>query len=213
MSLIMKICGVANEESLFTAVEAGADLVGFVLAESPRRVSLERARRLVAATPSNIGSVVVLHHPSVGEVADAVEVGSSLIQTEVTREILNIVDGSKLLPVIHDGERSFDELPELSREFPEAFDTILFEAGGRGGRGVEADRKNARHLAVNRRMILAGGLRTDNVAEAIEEVNPAGVDVSSGVESYPGTKDPVLVTDFVAAVRAAASTPGAGHQQ
>ena len=212
MSLMVKICGITSEEDLKAAADAGADAVGFVLAESPRRVSPEIAKLLIAATPPHIDSVVVLHHPQPAGVAEALELGANFVQTEVTRGIVSVVDSSRLLPVVHDGERTLNEFPVFSNQFPDVFNRIVFEAAGRGGSGNAPDRAEARRLAHNRQLILAGGLNPKNVAEAIGEVKPYGVDVSSGVESRPGIKDAQMVCDFVDAARAAAEPLNAGQQ-
>lgn len=190
MSLFVKICGITNAVSAETVVEAGADALGFVFAESPRRVTPEQAEFIAADLPAHVLRVAVFRHPSPDEVEAVLErFIPDLIQAD--HETLVRLPDIATLPVYRDGVGS---APVGGR--------FLYEGPVSGvGQVVHMDR--AAGLARVGEMVLAGGLRPDNVAAAISKVRPSGVDVSSGVESSPGSKDNDLVQSFVAAARAA----------
>lgn len=203
MRVRVKICGVTDRAGIEAAIAAGADAVGFVLAESPRRVGWERALGLAALVPPLVSRVAVLRQPGAATVRDvAAALAPHWIQAETTPEVEAALaagalpGGASLLRVLHDGD-------DLLERFPQDAGTVLLEGPGRGGSGVLPDWRRAALLARRVRLILAGGLTPDNVAAAIETVRPFGVDVASGVESSPGIKDPVRVARFVAAVRRA----------
>jgi phosphoribosylanthranilate isomerase len=203
MRVRVKICGITDPAGVESAIAAGADAVGFVLATSPRRVALGRALELAALVPPLVSRVAVLGHPDAATIREvAAALAPHWIQAETTPEIEAALEacalpgGASLLRVLHDGDDLLERLPRRAG-------TVLVEGPGRGGRGVSADWSRAALLARRVRLILAGGLTPDNVAAAIESVRPFGVDVASGVESSPGVKDPVRVARFLAAVRRA----------
>lgn len=199
MRVRVKICGITTPEAAHAAVAAGADAVGFVLAESPRRVSFELAAALCAALPAFVARVAVLRHPTPASVAEAVHrVRPTLVQAEPVAGVeQTLAGGVGLLPVFHDS----DDL--VARVDAAAPSVLLLEGPGRGGRGVVPDWGRAAAVATRTRLVLAGGLTPDNVAEAIRRVRPFAVDVSSGVEGAPGVKDPERIRSFVDAVRRA----------
>ncbi|MEZ4416310.1 MAG: phosphoribosylanthranilate isomerase [Gemmatimonadota bacterium] len=208
MRVRVKICGVRSTEAIRAAVDAGADALGLVFAISPRQVEIPEARALADEIPAFVSTVGVFRYPSVEEV-DAVlaQVPLDLVQTEPGRGILGKVPGPRLLPVFHDS----DDLIERANRFREAYGfhrPLLLEGPGRGGQGVRPNWMRATALARVGRLVLAGGLDPDNVADAVERVRPYGVDVSSGVEEG-GRKDAGRIRAFVQAVRAAenASSP------
>lgn len=192
----IKICGVTDNRSARAAASMGVDCIGFVFAESPRRLEPSEAHRIADDLPPEIERVAVLRLASLDDVlAVLAQFPADRIQVEATGEILATL-GRRCLPVLHDG-------PEVEREaqsLPEGLPVIL-EAEGRGGRGMRPDWKRAGRVASARPVFLAGGLNPENVGEAIRTVQPWGVDVSSGVESSPGVKSPELIGAFVDAVR------------
>jgi phosphoribosylanthranilate isomerase len=197
MRLSVKICGVTRREDIEAAVRAGADALGFVFAESPRRIDVERARSLAADLPLSVSRVAVFRHPRPEEVALVLErFAPDVVQSEPDDALNGLLSrGVTWLQVLH-GD---DPLPERSgRETPTS---VLLEAPGRGGRGIRADWDRAAELAREVPLILAGGLSPDNVAQAIRRVRPRGVDVSSGVERAPGVKDPARIERFLEEVR------------
>lgn len=191
MSTFIKICGVTDAVTAATCVEAEVDAVGFVFSESPRRLAPEAAADIAAAIPAGIARVAVFRRPTQKEI-DAVLAlfPADLVQADHDT-LPATIPGAAMLPVFRE---SVDQLGGHRR--------FLYE-GPHSGVGQAVDLDRAAEAARQGEMILAGGLRPDNVTGAIVRVRPFGVDVSSGVESAPGVKDPALIRSFVAAVRAA----------
>jgi phosphoribosylanthranilate isomerase len=203
--VFLKICGINSEAAAAAAIEAGADALGFVFAESPREVSPEHARELAAGVPAGVKRVAVLRHPPRAlwqRVLDVFE--PDWLQTDA-EDLAGIDLGSRCvaLPVYRDGR---------APQSPPA--RLLFE-GAKSGSGRRADWEQAHVLASRTQLILAGGLDATNVADAIRRVRPWGVDVSSGVEKRRGEKDPQMIHEFVARVRAldAAAVPRARKEK
>lgn len=194
MSTLVKICGVTTSEAVDAAVEAGADAVGFVFAESVRRVRPEMAARLAASLPAGVVKVAVMRHPTQADVDEVVScLQPEFLQTDVEDyERIELVGTCRPLPVYRAGRPIPARLPRL----------MLFE-GPVSGSGEVADWDQARQAALQTRVVLAGGLAPGNVEAAMKFVRPYGVDVSSGVESEPGVKSPRLIRSFIEAVREA----------
>jgi phosphoribosylanthranilate isomerase len=194
VSLLVKICGLRKADDVKAAVNAGADAVGFVFAESVRRVTPAEARKLTQYLPKRVRRVAVMRHPSQSEWQEVLETFSpDVLQTDIDDfESLEVPDSVERWPVIREGYAGIDgKLPAV----------FLYE-GRRSGAGQTVDWPRAAEVAKRGRMILAGGLGIDNIATAIRTVHPYGVDVSSGVESRPGRKDPGLIQLFIKAARA-----------
>ena len=193
MSLTVKICGLKSADDVAAAVAAGADAVGFVFAESVRRITPAAACGAAAAVPAGVLRVAVMRHPSRAEWAEVRDsFAPDVLQTDIgDYASLDVPGDVARWPVIREGQAVVDS--------PEVF---LYE-GRQSGRGETVDWSRAAELARRGDMILAGGLTASNVAAAMRAVRPWGVDVSSGVESQPGVKDPDLVRAFIAAARAA----------
>ncbi len=195
MSLVVKICGLQKADDVKAAVSAGADAVGFVFAESVRRVSPGEASKLTRYLPKRVRRVAVMRHPTQSEWQDVLDTFSPhVLQTDIDDfDALDVPDSVERWPVIREGWAGIDGgLPAI----------FLYE-GVRSGAGQTVDWQRAAGIAKRGRMILAGGLGVDNIATAIRTVRPHGVDVSSGVESRPGRKDPGLIQLFIKAARAA----------
>ena len=197
MRIIVKICGLSTPRAVAAAVNAGADAIGFVFAQSPRQVTPKRARQLCATVSPVIIRVAVMRHPLAAEwraVAD--EFQPDWLQTDATDFAgLDVAESISRLPVYRD-TRLLDDT-EVAVDGP-----VLFEAAV-SGEGARANWQRAASLAPGRQLILAGGLTPDNVGEAIVTVRPWGVDVSSGVESKRGVKDVGRIAAFMQAVREA----------
>ncbi len=193
MSTFVKICGLRDEADVRAAVDAGANAVGFVFAESVRRVTPAQAKAAATEASSAIRRVAVMRHPTNEECQAVIdEFEPDVVQTDVEDFArLDIPEHIECWPVIREGNETI-----------EAPDIYVYE-GLRSGSGETIDWTRAADIARHGRMILAGGLAEDNVREAIRTVRPWGVDVSSGVESLPGYKDYELIKRFVSAVRAA----------
>ena len=197
MSLFVKICGIASAAALEAAVDAGADAVGFVFhPTSPRNVTPADAARLAARLPPAVRSVAVTLHPS-QQLVDAVldAIAPAVWQTDAADfAAVAVPDAVERWPV-------YRAAPSLPAVLPHR---MLFE-GPRSGAGEVADWAQAAALARRTELILGGGLSPGNVASAVAVVRPFGVDVSTGVESAPGCKDPARVREFVRAAREAAA--------
>lgn len=193
MSLFVKICGLRDAANVAASVEAGANAIGFVFAESVRRVTPRQASEAAQMCPANITRVAVMRHPSDEQWQHVLEeFRPDVLQTDAGDFAdLDIPENVIRWPVIREGE-DLQDLPEV----------FLYE-GASSGSGETVDWSRAAMIAGQGRMILAGGLDADNVARAIAEVRPWGVDVSSAVESAPGLKQPELIRRFIGAVRAA----------
>jgi phosphoribosylanthranilate isomerase len=194
VALWVKVCGLTTPAAVAAAVDAGADAVGFVFAESKRKVTPRFAAELARDVPKHIARVAVMLHPSQTELD---EVWSTfrpdVLQTDIEDlASLRIPNGLAVTPVVRAGR-------ELPRELPTR---MLFE-GPVSGTGTTTDWSAAAQLASRTQLILAGGLKPSNVAAAIAAARPFGVDVSSGVEAEPGLKDPAKIHEFVRNARGA----------
>jgi phosphoribosylanthranilate isomerase len=193
--LWIKICGLRTTAAIEAAAKAGTDAVGFVFHEaSPRNLPLDAARELQRAVPPGVERVAVFLHPPQALVDAVLElVAPDWLQLDVADLArLRLPDGQRVLPVL----RSGDVIPQP----PPA--RCLFESA-RSGMGEAADWQAAAQLSRRTQVVLAGGLHPANVAVAVGEVRPFGVDVSSGVERERGVKDAKLIREFIRAARAA----------
>ena len=196
MRIHIKICGITDVAAAQAAVDAGADSIGFVLAPSTREISPTVASSIAARVPATVDIVAVfrdlprdnIEHSLAGFDADVVQ---------ADHRSLSGVEGRRLLPVFRETVGSLEEIATYING-----DRFVYE-GPHSGIGQPVDWDIAAEIALLGRMTLAGGLHQDNVGEAIRSVRPFGVDVSSGVESSPGMKDPSRIRAFVEAVRAA----------
>jgi phosphoribosylanthranilate isomerase len=196
--VFVKICGVRTLDDALACVDAGADAVGFNFwPRSSRFVAPEAVRPISERLPATVRKIGVFVDPTADEVAHALASG--------------LIDWAQL---------HGDESPEFcarfagryvkairlrdqgSLELVDGYDCELMlvdaDAPGYGGSGQRADVDLAARAAAKRRVLLAGGLNPDNVAEAVARVRPYGVDVAGGVERAPGEKDWMKVAAFVA---------------
>jgi phosphoribosylanthranilate isomerase len=196
--MYVKICGLKTEAAVAAALAAGADALGFVFAESPRRISPEQAAALTADVPADIAKVAVMLRPSVAEWNAVREVFKpDWLQADADDfALLDVPENIGQLPVYRDSGGDFSLQED---QWPEH---ILFE-GARSGVGELPDWDHAAQVARHTCLVLAGGLTPQNIQEAIFRVHPWAVDVSSGVESSPGVKDPEKIAAFVKAAKEA----------
>jgi phosphoribosylanthranilate isomerase len=197
--VFVKICGLKTAAAVDAAVAAGADALGFVFAESPRRISPAAAAELTRHLPAHIARIAVMLHPSVAEWNEVRDVfHPDWLQTDAGDfAALEIPDSIGQFPVYRDS--GSEDFSAGGKKWPQH---LLYE-GARSGVGAQADWQRAAQVARQTCMMLAGGLNPQNVTEAIIQVRPWGVDVSSGVESSPGVKDPEKIVAFITAAKQA----------
>jgi phosphoribosylanthranilate isomerase len=191
----IKVCGMTTPEAVSAALSCQVDAIGFVFAESVRRVGTQRANELAAPARHRAACVAVTRHPSREDVAIILrEFKPDILQTDLDDiDQLELPHTLSVLPVMRAGPAPACALPRR----------VLFE-GPVSGSGQTTDWQQAAELARRVEVILAGGLHAANVGDAIRQVQPFGVDVSSGVERSPGIKSIQKIEQFVAAARAAA---------
>jgi phosphoribosylanthranilate isomerase len=222
----VKICGTTNLVDADAAVAAGADALGFIFAESPRRITPAEARNIIQELPSSIEKVGVFVNESPARIHEIiVETGLTAMQlqgeetTEMADELRGLCSSRSAPLRIFRALGVANGIEGVMREFTASasIDGVLLDSfaaqgdGGantaRGGTGKTFDWKRAAAfmpgLAKRTRVIIAGGLAPENIGEAIRILNPWGVDVCSGVEQSPGKKDEAKLREFMKAVRAA----------
>jgi len=206
--MIVKICGITRPEDAVAAIRAGADWLGLNFwPRSKRLVTLAQASDVVHAAREahpRVGIVGVFVDQSLGEVTgvlSALELDRAQLHGDEPPDYVRRLGDRAIKAIALRESAQLDELAEYDCPL------VLIDtpSPGRGGSGIVGDWTAARAAASQRRVLLAGGLTPDNVADAIAAVRPYGVDVASGVESAPGVKDPELVSAFVSAARAAAA--------
>jgi len=202
----IKICGITNPEDARVAVEAGADALGFVFhRSSPRSVDAEMVRWIVAQLPPFVLPVGVFVNEDVKKVRDLMDAcGLALAQLHGEETVVYCETlGRPVLKTIRLRDRgSLLALAEFQgRARVRGFVLDAFSEKAYGGTGETVDGTLAAEAAKAAKVLLAGGLKPDNVAEAIRQVRPYGVDVSSGVEARPGKKDPEKIRTFINAVK------------
>ncbi|HSH81085.1 MAG TPA: phosphoribosylanthranilate isomerase [Herpetosiphonaceae bacterium] len=209
MAITVKICGIRTVEAALVAAEAGADMIGLVFAPSRRQVDAATARQIVAALRgSPAGRDVMAVGVFVDEAPTAItrlarEVGLDWVQLSGHEPVETVAEielpAAKALRFDGDAsERGWLDQPVACDVLPVLVDAHV--AGSFGGAGVVGDWQAAARLARQRPVLLAGGLTPNNVAAAVVDVQPWGVDVSSGVETN-GVKDLDKIRAFIHAAR------------
>ena len=200
----VKVCGITNPDDARVAADAGADAIGLIFAESPRRVSVERAREIAAALPEGVLKVGVFVDADPGEVLRiAREVGLDYAQLhgdEPPEAVAEIRAGGvgvmKALRV-----RNAEALAAVERYEADLFLLDAWSAKARGGTGARFDWELAKSLRGRDNIVVSGGLDPENVREAIAFFEPYGVDASSSLEDRPGKKNGERVRRFVSAAK------------
>ncbi len=194
----VKICGITRIEDAQHAAACGADALGFVFyAKSPRCLSPESARGIIAKLPPFVSAVGLFVNEEPERVREIAEFcGLDLLQLHGDESPA----GSLFPPYRVIKALRVRDAGSLTGAGAYVVSALLLDAwveGAYGGTGHRFNWDLAAGVAREHRVILAGGLRAENVAEAVRRVRPYGVDVSSGVESAPGIKDPDLVAEFI----------------
>ncbi len=192
----MKICGLTNLRDAVAAADAGTDAVGFVFAESPRRMTVDAVRRIVRKLPAFLHKVGVFANALPSDIAlTARAAGLTYVQLhgeESKADARAIPFPSVKVFKVADAS-VVDEVRRWGA------DLVHLDTGGGSGRTF--DWTIARRAAKFARVILAGGLKPSNVREAVRVARPFAVDVASGVEVRPGKKDHALIRRFVEEAR------------
>jgi phosphoribosylanthranilate isomerase len=196
--VFVKICGITSEEDALLAVAMGADALGFIFAAgSPRLMRREHVRDIVKRLPPGVVTVGVFRNERPERVVETVQAcglyGAQLHGHEPISEV-------RWMPFVIQGFAAGDPALQAAANGPA--DVVLIDSPA-PGTGRAFDWALAEGAPGGVRLLLAGGLHADNVAEAIARVRPWGVDVATGVESSPGRKDARKLRRFVAAARAA----------
>jgi len=216
MSLWIKICANTSLEDARLAVDAGADALGFIFATSPRRVTPEQVAAITSQLPEKVEKIGVFVDSPLHEIVATVRACGltgvqfhsasvaelpSLLRAEFGPEL-------RILHVVHFGPEAAQQAQVYAADAN--VDGVLVDsrtATAVGGTGITFDWNEARRTVFGAgtatRLIAAGGLNPDNVAEAIATLHPWGIDVASGVEAAPGRKDPARVHAFITNARAA----------
>ena len=203
--MFVKICGVTNEEDALFAVAMGADAVGFNFAAgSSRQIAVTQARDIARRLPPEVMTVGVFRDEAPQRVVEMINTaGLHAVQLhghetpaegEWIRKRVQF-----LIQAFSAGDRMLDRVAEYT-----AADAILIDSAAGGGSGQVFDWVLVERLPLDRRILLAGGLTPENVADAVHRVHPWGVDVATGVESRPGKKDGSKVRRFINAANEAA---------
>lgn len=195
--MLLKVCGITREEDAATACAMGYGAVGFIFADSPRRVTPERARVICSSLPSPILRVGVFAGEEAAEVRrvmdycrlDLVQFHGGEDPGEVMRFGARAI--AVLWPRCPDDLKRLEEYRGIFAVLLDTWDPLLA-----GGTGRTCDWRLAARAALSCRVILAGGLNPVNVGAAVRCVRPFGVDVCGGVESSPGSKDGQMMRDF-----------------
>jgi phosphoribosylanthranilate isomerase len=201
MKMFVKICGITALDDALACVDAGADAIGFNFwPKSRRHISVEAAAVIARRIPPNIRTVGVFVDPTEPEVDRAFASGAidlTQFHGDETPDFCSRFAGRYIKAL------RLADAAALERMAQYPCDLLLVDADtpGFGGSGQRADVALATQAAAARRVILAGGLTPENVAEAVATVKPYGVDVAGGVEREPGVKDWIKVAAFVQAAK------------
>lgn len=202
---LVKICGITNVADAIECVRLGANLLGFIFAESPRRVDVETARNIERIVGVDVKTVGVFTEESdeVLRIMDACALTYAQLHGNQSEDFARRIGADRVIRVARvKNEDSVDGLAAYPTASFYLLDT--YKKGIAGGTGETFDWDlAARAKSLGKPVILSGGLSPDNVLNAISAVKPYAVDVSSGVEASPGIKDLIQVKEFIDNVRKA----------
>jgi phosphoribosylanthranilate isomerase len=208
----IKICGITRVEDVKIVSDQGADAVGFVVGvpSSPRNLSLDEAKKLIGVVPGYVKSVLVMVPKSPKElVQTCIKLNPCALQIhgEYILDASSLRENLPNTPIIRAINIYQKNIFEAVSNASKLFDAILLDStshGKFGGTGKVHDwklSKRIKRVIHSKPLILAGGLYPENVQESIRTVQPYAVDVSTGVESRPGIKDPVKISTFIKNVK------------
>jgi phosphoribosylanthranilate isomerase len=208
----VKICGITRSEDLKIAMDAGADLIGFIIGvtSSQRNLDLTKAKELISKVNDDVKSVSVTVFKTKEElikICDEVETDYLQIHgnfQSILKSLPETLSKERVIGVINGRNQDAKELAVIVSD---TFHTILLDSTTHnrlGGTGITHDwniSRMIRDTIYPNHLILAGGLTPENVQDAIEKVRPYGVDVSTGIEQKPGIKDHKKIFDFISRVK------------
>jgi phosphoribosylanthranilate isomerase len=200
----VKMCGTTRLEDALAGVRYGVDALGFIFyAKSPRYISPADAAEIIKQLPPLIDRVGVFVNAPIEDVIAAAAAGLSLLQLHGNESVEYCLDIRKRLPfcsiikAFRVGEESRREDFTPYNECADAFLLDTYVQGAKGGTGKVFDWSIIERLKLQRPVFLAGGLSSENVVNAIHEVQPFAVDINSGVESQPGIKDHARLAELL----------------
>jgi len=200
--IFVKICGVTTEADALLVIGFGADAVGFIFAPSPRQVTPGAVADIVKRLPGGVLTVGVFRDEAparVVDIANHIGLGAVQLHGHERAEECRWVRARVACTI-----KAFSAGDPTIARFEEFGADYLLVDGASPGSGEVFDWRLGEGVIDPSRLIVSGGLRPDNVAQALAHLRPFGVDVATGVESEPGRKDPAKVRDFVVAARDAA---------
>jgi phosphoribosylanthranilate isomerase len=203
--VLVKICGITNAPDARAACEAGANFLGFNFYEkSPRYIAPADATKIRSQLPKNVEAVGVFvnaKHASIASLSASVRLDAAQLHGDETPS--TVAEVARAIRVFKAFRVGTDFSLSMFDAYPDAFAFLLdaAHAGQYGGTGRTTDWALARRAALSRRIILAGGLKVENVSAAIRLVRPFAVDLASGVESKLGKKDHGKLREFIQEVR------------
>jgi phosphoribosylanthranilate isomerase len=209
--MFVKICGITNEDDALLAVAMGADAVGFIFAPSPRQIAVQQAYDITRRLPPEVLTVGVFRDEHPKRVVDLVHrsgvKAAQLHGNERPDDVAEVAKQVKWVIKVYPAGS-----PRLAEARSLATDLVMLDAPTPGS-GQVFDWTLAGEVPEGVRLILAGGLHPDNVADAVRAVEPWGICVDSGVERSPGRKDAMKVKRFIERARAAAPEPYLGADE
>ena len=198
--MFVKICGITRLQDALCAVEHGADAIGFIFAESKRKVSISIVSEIVEQLPKNFLTIGVFRDQNPQQIIETIHeaglVGAQLHVQESVQEVAEVASVIKfIVKSVVAGSVDAKNADQFATEM------IMVDSANPGS-GTNYDLNLLCELPPSVRLILSGGLTVSNVVSSIRTASPWGVDVSSGVESTPGIKDYSKIRDFIANARA-----------
>jgi phosphoribosylanthranilate isomerase len=208
----VKICGITRYEDLKIAIDAGADLIGFIIGvtSSQRNLGLAKAKELISKVHNDVRSVAVTVFNTKEElikIYDELETDYLQIHGDFHSILKSFPETLSKERIIGAVSGRDPDASELAVRVSDIFHTILLDSTtheGLGGTGITHDwnlSRRIRDTIYPNRLILAGGLTPENVGDAVKKVRPYGVDVSTGIEEKPGIKDHKKIFDFITRVK------------
>lgn len=197
--MFVKICGITNEDDALLAIALGADALGFIFAPSPRQMMAKKVYDITRRLPPEVLTVGVFRDEHPQRVVELIHAGGlKAAQLHGHESAQDVADVSIHIRTVIKAVAAGSVDVARARDFGASM--ILLDAPAPGS-GKVFDWKLAGEIPEGVSLLLAGGLTADNVARGIAQVRPFGVDVSSGVESSPGRKDPIALRRFIEAAR------------